>query len=291
VDGRKKRLTVLMGCLLACGLLIFFSVSAALWNSSRVDKTGSPQPEAPLTKRDEPQDLPATIAPPPPAPASTAPAPSAPPQPAGVPPTGGAEYPTQAPVWSAPLPRDAPGLPSGAAPVPSGGQAEYTPPRQLPDLIPPLRRDQWPDWPAPLPPDAAGAPSDLPSPSARMAPPPPAPASTAPAPSAPPPVPEEAPSPAAVPSDIFKEIHNALSRLVTANAIWRSPPALDVEQSQLIGLAIGNSDELTSEINQMLPNTNETAAGTVKVAPQAKARLLVDPNDADVTPNGLVLQP
>jgi hypothetical protein len=78
MDGSKKRPTVLVGGLLVCGLLIFIGVSAAVWGSGQVslDNTGyTPRPDAPLSNRDEPPGLPATIAPP--APASTAPAPSA----------------------------------------------------------------------------------------------------------------------------------------------------------------------------------------------------------------------
>jgi hypothetical protein len=73
--------------------------------------------------------------------------------------------------------------------------------------------------------------------------------------------------------------------LITANATWHAPATLAVEQSQRIGLEIGQSDLLTSRIKELLPNTEQTPAGSVTVGPLVKARLIAHPNDADVMPS------
>jgi hypothetical protein len=83
----------------------------------------------------------------------------------------------------------------------------------------------------------------------------------------------------------FGRIREAQSGLLSAGASWNAPKALVVEQSQRIGLAIGDSPALTTKINQLLPNTTQTPAGTVSVGPDMTAQLRVDPNDADVTPS------
>jgi hypothetical protein len=147
-----------------------------------------------------------------------------------------------------------------------------------------------------LPPTTT-AESPAPAPSTSLPPittarsPAPAPTSTfgpqAPAPSAPPMETDHDPwSPPAV-APGFAVIQKAESGLVTANAYWRRPDALNVEQSQQIGLGI-QSAPLTSQINQRineLPGVNQPA-GQIKVSPHATARLEANPSDAEVTPSG-----
>jgi hypothetical protein len=158
-----------------------------------------------------------------------------------------------------------------------------------------------------LPPTTT-AESPAPAPSTSLPPtntagsPAPAPTSTfgpqAPAPSAPPMETDHDPwsPPAVAPGNPwsppavapgFAVIQKAESGLVTANAYWRRPDALNVEQSQQIGLGI-QSAPLTSQINQRineLPGVNQPA-GQIKVSPHATARLEANPSDAEVTPSG-----
>jgi hypothetical protein len=90
------------------------------------------------------------------------------------------------------------------------------------------------------------------------------------------------------PSSEFQAIREAESQLVTANASWHAPKALKVEQTQRIGLEIGQSASLSKKINQLLPHTSQSSAGPVTVGPLVRARLEADPNDADVTPSDSV---
>jgi hypothetical protein len=77
------------------------------------------------------------------------------------------------------------------------------------------------------------------------------------------------------------------SELVTANAYWRKPDALKVDQPTEIGLGIQTAP-LTTQINawmEELPGTNQPA-GQIQVSPQATASLVASSADAEVTPSG-----
>ena len=77
------------------------------------------------------------------------------------------------------------------------------------------------------------------------------------------------------------------SELVTANAYWRRPDALKVDQPAEIGLGIQTAP-LTTQINawmEDLPGTNQPA-GQIQVSPQATASLVASSADAEVTPSG-----
>ena len=77
------------------------------------------------------------------------------------------------------------------------------------------------------------------------------------------------------------------SDLVTANAYWRRPDFLNVDQPAQIGLGI-QSAPLTTQINaaiNAIQGRNESA-GQIRVSPQATAQLFASPSDAEVTPSG-----
>ena len=88
--------------------------------------------------------------------------------------------------------------------------------------------------------------------------------------------------------DPFRPVTTGTAGYVQANATWRAPPALNAEQSDKIGLSIGQSQALTSEINGLLPKTNPTPAGQVTVGPFVRVRLEANPADADVVPSDFV---
>jgi NADH pyrophosphatase NudC (nudix superfamily) len=77
----------------------------------------------------------------------------------------------------------------------------------------------------------------------------------------------------------------AESQLLTSNASWDAPKTLKAEETQRIGLQIGQSKLLSDKINQLLPHTSQSPAGQVKVGPLMRARLEADPDDAVVTPS------
>ncbi|MEU7826543.1 hypothetical protein [Catellatospora sp. NPDC049133] len=83
----------------------------------------------------------------------------------------------------------------------------------------------------------------------------------------------------------FKDIDTAARELVTRQAYWQSPAVLDVEQTQRIGLAVGEGEKLTQKINTMLKGTQTTAAGPVEVGPTVKATLRGNTEDVEITPS------
>jgi hypothetical protein len=88
-----------------------------------------------------------------------------------------------------------------------------------------------------------------------------------------------------VPPNAFEQVSNAMAGLITANASWHRPENLTVEESQLIGLEIGQSDAVAARISELLPNTVQSPAGSVAVNSNVRARLIANPNDAEVFPN------
>lgn len=87
------------------------------------------------------------------------------------------------------------------------------------------------------------------------------------------------------PPDAFRLVSDAMAGLITANASWHRPESLTVEQSQLIGLEIGQSDAVAARIGELLPNTVQSPAGSVAVNSKVTARLIANPNDAEVLPS------
>jgi hypothetical protein len=74
--------------------------------------------------------------------------------------------------------------------------------------------------------------------------------------------------------------------VVDEKATWHKPASgyLTVDNSDFIGLQVGQSDAMKDTINQLLPKTSPAPAGEVRAGPAMSAQLLADPNDADVTP-------
>lgn len=91
-------------------------------------------------------------------------------------------------------------------------------------------------------------------------------------------------SPVGPPSP-FAMIDAQTRGLVRAAATWHSPPSLDVDKTARIGLELGNRDAVKSQIAALLPGTSPTSGGTVEVGPTVRAKLLVDPADAEVVPS------
>ncbi|WP_155373285.1 hypothetical protein [Catellatospora vulcania] len=96
---------------------------------------------------------------------------------------------------------------------------------------------------------------------------------------------QPAPGQVAPGTGTFKDIDTAARELVTREAYWQSPAVLDVEQTQRIGLAVGEGEKLTQKINAMLPDTLTTAAGPVEVGPTVKATLRGNTEDVEITPS------
>ncbi|MBX8687664.1 hypothetical protein GO011_09525 [Mycobacterium sp. 20091114027_K0903767] len=58
-----------------------------------------------------------------------------------------------------------------------------------------------------------------------------------------------------------------------------------MEETELIGLTIGDTPDLNQEINEKLPGTVTTPAGTVEVGINTKAELSASSDDATITPD------
>jgi hypothetical protein len=88
--------------------------------------------------------------------------------------------------------------------------------------------------------------------------------------------------------DIWAPVYTGSAGFVNANATWQRPAALTVEHSEKIGLAIGQSQALTSKITGLLPDTIASPGGQVTVGPFVRARLEANSADADVVPSDMV---
>ncbi|ORA26035.1 hypothetical protein BST13_32470 [Mycobacterium aquaticum] len=80
-------------------------------------------------------------------------------------------------------------------------------------------------------------------------------------------------------------VHTEQAELVTAKAKWHHPDVLSAGTTDVIGLTIGDTPELSSSINALLPQTITSPAGTVRVGPTTTAELSASPEDAIVTPS------
>lgn len=76
--------------------------------------------------------------------------------------------------------------------------------------------------------------------------------------------------------------------LVETAATWHAPESVDVDKTVRIGLEVGNGGSLKSRIAALLPHTSPISGGTVRVGPTVRAKLLVNPNDAEVVPSDAV---
>lgn len=80
-------------------------------------------------------------------------------------------------------------------------------------------------------------------------------------------------------------IHQQQADLIAAKAEWHRPDELAVEQTDVIGLTIGDTPELNESVSEVLPGTTASPAGTVRVGPTTTAELSASPDDAIVTPS------
>ncbi|MFN6544477.1 hypothetical protein [Mycolicibacterium nivoides] len=86
-------------------------------------------------------------------------------------------------------------------------------------------------------------------------------------------------------ADQWGLIHREQAQLITAKADWHHPDVLAAGRTDVIGLTIGDTPELSSSINAVLPNTTTSPAGMVRVGPTTSAELSASPEDAIVTPS------
>lgn len=116
----------------------------------------------------------------------------------------------------------------------------------------------------------------------------PAPATTAPGPAGPagsaPGAAQSAP-PSANP---FHKVDQEVAGLVQRQAAWQVPKHLDVDNTTRVGLTIGDTTILHTEINELVPGSHPQPAGTVNVGPTIGVQLLADPNDATVVPSDTI---
>jgi hypothetical protein len=87
------------------------------------------------------------------------------------------------------------------------------------------------------------------------------------------------------PPSLFSSTDEQLGQLVNAEAAWHRPSSLRAGETSRIGLSIGNSAALNTDIQSLLPSTSTQDAGTVAVGPNVSATLEVDPEDASVDPS------
>jgi hypothetical protein len=121
---------------------------------------------------------------------------------------------------------------------------------------------------------------------------PPVPGATRPVPGTPPvPSPTPRPSPhISPPSDPFGEVNNSMRRLVEDRATWQAPASLAVDRSSRIGLVIGDSGRLRTQIDDLVEAAVPRQAGPVKVGPKVRVALWSDATDAVVKPSEAVDQ-
>lgn len=97
------------------------------------------------------------------------------------------------------------------------------------------------------------------------------------------------PTPGAVPSkDPFGKVDDGLQQLVDARATWQTPTSLAVGRSHRIGLVIGDSGRLRTQIDQLVEKAVPRDAGPVKIGPTVRVTLWADADDALVRPSEAV---
>jgi hypothetical protein len=87
----------------------------------------------------------------------------------------------------------------------------------------------------------------------------------------------------------LEEIREQQSRLVSAEADWNRPEALNVNESERIGLSIGDSPELNRRLDEMLPDTVRQPVRTVRVNTRARAILYFNQDEVEVEPDDAVI--
>jgi hypothetical protein len=97
--------------------------------------------------------------------------------------------------------------------------------------------------------------------------------------------------PGAVPTPTaFADAEAAMDSLVTARATWQAPRSLTVEKAERIGLVIGDTGRLSSEIDALIKRSVPRDAGTVEVGPNVRVTLQADQGDASIEPSKAVDQ-
>jgi hypothetical protein len=91
-------------------------------------------------------------------------------------------------------------------------------------------------------------------------------------------------------ADPFQETDEGLQRTVEEHAVWQAPAALQVNRSGRIGLVIGDSDRLRTQIDALVEKAVPRPAGPVRVGPKVRVALWADSGDAQVKPSEAVDQ-
>jgi hypothetical protein len=100
-----------------------------------------------------------------------------------------------------------------------------------------------------------------------------------------------APTATAGPStDPFDLVDEGLQRMVDEHATWQAPASLAVDRSDRIGLVVGDSERLQTQIDDLVEEAVPREAGPVKVGPRVRVALWVDASDAQVKPSEAVDQ-
>ncbi|HET8615865.1 MAG TPA: hypothetical protein VFL94_10095 [Actinomycetales bacterium] len=76
-----------------------------------------------------------------------------------------------------------------------------------------------------------------------------------------------------------------MAQMVDANAAWHVRRTVPVDQTQDVGLSVGQTDELTRQIEDNLPQTESVPAGTLQVGTDVTAALVGDPSDVQIRPD------
>ena len=85
--------------------------------------------------------------------------------------------------------------------------------------------------------------------------------------------------------DTFDANRRSQSELIPTSSNWHAPTFFTVDKTQEIGFSIGR-EEFSRHISEMLPQTTQTAAGTIAAGPDMRATLQASPEDATVSPSG-----
>lgn len=86
----------------------------------------------------------------------------------------------------------------------------------------------------------------------------------------------------------YRQFDQDVASLLKRRALWRAPKRINVDETARVGLVIGDPTLLKTQIKQLVPGSYPRPAGTVQVGSTISVKLLADPNDASVTPNGAV---
>lgn len=86
----------------------------------------------------------------------------------------------------------------------------------------------------------------------------------------------------------YGQFDQEVSRLLDRQATWQAPKRIKVDETARVGLVIGDSSLLKTEISQLVPRSYPVSAGSVKVGSTISVQLFSDSGDASVTPDNAI---